>query len=102
MSDGAPPQRLKEIFEALVQKSIADSLGRVEAALAAWRRNERSVLGAHAEVMRHGARIKALSNRIARAAIDGPDTLIRDAVDAGVIDRVEARKLSAASPTRSC
>src|SRR5882724_2943077 len=98
MSEGAPPQRLQDVFEALVQRSIADSLGRVEAAVAAWRRNERSALAAHAEVLRHVARIKALSKRIARAAIDGPDTLIRDAVDAGIIDRAEGRRLLGREP----
>jgi stringent starvation protein B len=93
MADGPPPQRLQEIFTALVQKSIADSLGRVEEALTAWRRGERNVLAAHAEVLRHAARTNVLSNRIARAALSGPDTLLRDAVDAGVLDRDEARKL---------
>ncbi len=98
MADGAPPERLQEIFTALVQKSIADSLGRVEDALAAWRRGERSVLAAHAEVLRHAARTDVLSNRIARAALGGPDTLIRDALDAGVLSRDEARRILGREP----
>jgi len=98
MADGAPPQRLQEIFTALVQKSIAESLGRVEEALASWRRGERNVLAAHAEVLRHAARTNVLSNRIARAALEGPDTLLRDALDAGVIGKDEARKLLGREP----
>src|SRR5215470_18931584 len=98
MADGAPPQRLQEIFTALVQKSIADSLGRVEQALASWRRGERNVLAVHAEVLRHAARTNVLSNRIARAALEGPDTLLRDALDAAVIGREEARQLLGRDP----
>src|SRR5262249_28314516 len=98
MADGAPPQRLQEIFTALVQKSIADSLGRVEQALASCRRGERNVLAVHAEVLRHAARTNVLSNRIARAALEGPDTLLRDALDAAVIGREEARQLLGRDP----
>src|SRR5215468_1773320 len=98
MADGAPPQRLQEIFTALVQKSIADSLGRVEQALASWRRGERNVLAVHAEVLRHAARTNVLSNRIARAALEGPDTLLRDALDAAVIGREEAHQLLGKDP----
>jgi stringent starvation protein B len=98
MADGAPPQRLQEIFTALVQKSIESSLARVEDSLAAWRRGERAVLAAHAEVLRHAARTNVLSNRIARAALEGPQTLLRDALDAGVITREEARELMGREP----
>src|SRR5215470_18759710 len=91
MPDEGPPQRLNEIFTALVQRSIADSL-------AGWRRGDRNVLAAHAEVLRHAARTNVLSNRIARAALEGPDTLLRDALDAGVIDRDEAQRLLGRDP----
>jgi stringent starvation protein B len=98
MPDGPHAQRLQEIFTALVQKSISDSLARVELAIAAWRRGERNVLAAHAEVLRHTARTNVLSNRIARAALEGPDTLLRDALDAGVIDRGECQRLTGRDP----
>src|SRR5215470_5434847 len=98
MPDEGPPQRLNEIFTALVQRSIADSLARVEQALAGWRRGDRNVLAAHAEVLRHTARTNVLSNRIARAALEGPDTLLRDALDAGVIDRDECQRLTGRDP----
>src|SRR5215470_12840657 len=98
MPDEGPPQRLNEIFTALVQRSIADSLARVEQALAGWRRGDRNVLAAHAEVLRHAARTNVLSNRIARAALEGPDTLLRDALEAGVIGRDEAQRLLGRDP----
>jgi stringent starvation protein B len=95
MVDGGPiAARLQEIFTALVQRSISDSLGRVEEALAAWRKGQRSVLAAHAEVLRHAARTNVLSNRVARAALEGPETLLRDAFDAGVIAREELERLT--------
>jgi stringent starvation protein B len=95
MPDGGQiASRLQEIFTALVQRSISESLGRVEEALAAWRRGGRTVLAAHAEVLRHAARTNVLSNRVARAALEGPETLLRDAVDAGIIEREELERLT--------
>ncbi len=98
MPDGPDAQRLQEIFTALVQRSIGESLARVEQAIAAWRREEQSVLSAHAEVLRHAARTNVLSNRIARAALEGPETLLRDALDAGVITRAECQRLAGKDP----
>jgi stringent starvation protein B len=98
MADEAPPQRLQEIKMALAHKSISDSLARVEEALVAWRQDERNVLVAHAEILRHAARTKVLSDRIARSDVDGPSTLLRDALDAGVISEDEARKLLGRDP----
>ena len=93
--------RLQEIFTALVQRSISDSLGRVEEALESWRRGGRSVLAAHAEVLRHAARTNVLSNRVARAALEGPETLLRDALDVGLIEREELEKLTGTKPADS-
>ena len=98
MADGPDAQRLQEIFTALVQRCISESLGRVEHALAAWRKGDRNVLVAHAEVLRHTARTNILSNRIARAALEGPATLLRDALDAGVITRAECERLAGKDP----
>src|SRR5262249_51040230 len=98
MAEGPDAQRLQEIFTALVQRNIAESLARVEEALAKWRKGERTVLSAHAEVLRHTARTNILSNRVARAALEGPETLLRDALDAGVIARPECEKLAGRDP----
>src|SRR5688572_18630859 len=99
MPDGGNiASRLQEIFTSLVQRSIGESLGRVEEAVASWRRGQRSVLAAHAEVLRHAARTNVLSNRVARAALEGPDTLLRDAFDAGLITREELERLSGKKP----
>ena len=91
---GGIASRLQEIFTALVQRSIADSLGRVEEALTRWRRGQLSVLAAHEAVVRHAARTNVLSNRVARAQLEGPETLLRDAFDAGLIAREELESLT--------
>lgn len=85
--------RLQEILASLVARRIAESLARVEEALAAWRRGERDALQAHAETLRHAARASALSARVARAGLDGPAALVRDAYDAGLLDAEEFRQL---------
>lgn len=90
--------RLQEIFTALVHRRIAESLERVENALGAWRRGEKTVLATHAEVLRHAARANVLSNRVARAGLEGPDTLLRDALDAGVIAAEEFTALTGKRP----
>ncbi len=90
--------RLQEIFTALAQKRLGESLARVEIALAAWRRGDQNVLAAHAEALRHAARSNVLSNRVARAGLDGPETLLRDAFDAGVVTLEEFTSLTGKKP----
>lgn len=98
MSQGLDPGRLQAVLAALVARRIEDSLARVEAAIAAWRRGETDVLSAHAETLRHAARASALSGRVARAGIDGPEALLRDAFDAGLLTEGEFRELTGKAP----
>jgi stringent starvation protein B len=94
MDGKADEKRLQEIFTALVHRRIADSLGQVEQALSAWRAGERTVLSTHAEVLRHAARTNVLSNRVARAGLEGPTRLLRDALDAGIVTSDEFKELT--------
>jgi hypothetical protein len=91
-------ERLQALLTALVRHRIAESLADVEAAVAAWRRGERDVLEAHAELLRHAARASSLSARVTRAAVDGPTGLLRDALDAGLLDADEFRRLTGKEP----
>src|SRR5690242_14384968 len=91
--EGEAARRLHDVLAALVARRIEESLARVEAALAAWRRGDGDALEAHAETLRHAARAGALSSRVARAGLDGPEQLLRDAYDAGLIDAAEFEEI---------
>ncbi len=90
--------RLQALLTALVRHRIGESLAEVEASVAAWRRGERDVLEAHADILRHAARAEALSALVTRAAADGPTSLLREALDAGLIDADEFRRLTGKEP----
>src|SRR5688572_30978772 len=90
--------RLEELVSALVARRIEDSLHVVEQALEAWRRGEKELYEVHAAVLRHGARASALSARVARAGIEGPLTLLRDALEAGLLGREEFIQLAKRPP----
>jgi stringent starvation protein B len=99
MSQGVDPARLQAVLAALVARRIEESLARVEVSISAWRAGETDVLGAHAEALRHAARASALSGRVARAGIDGPDALLRDAFDAGLITEDEFHEMTGKAPS---
>ena len=58
----------------------------------------RGLYEVHAAVLRHGARTSALSARVARAGIEGPLQLLRDALEAGLLGRDEFTKLARRPP----
>jgi hypothetical protein len=87
-------KRVQEVIAELLARRIEESLIRAEEALAAWRHGDIDVLGANAEVLRHAARVAALSARVARAGTDGPTALLRDAVSTGIIDDAEFVRLT--------
>jgi stringent starvation protein B len=90
--------RLEQLVSALVARRIEDSLHVVQEALAAWGRGEKELYEVHAAVLRHGARTSALSARVARAGIEGPLQLLRDALEAGLLEREEFVKLARRDP----
>ncbi len=87
-------KRLQEIVSALMAQRLEESLAHVDKAFVAWRAGEIDALDAHAETMRHAARASALSARVARAGLEGTDALLRDALDAGIVDAAEFRALT--------
>jgi stringent starvation protein B len=94
MSDGELQRRLSEVLSALLARRLELSLTQVERALAAWRAGETDAAAAHAETLRHAARASALGSRIARAGLEGPAALLRDAYDLGIVDAIEFEKLA--------
>jgi stringent starvation protein B len=94
MSDGELQRRLSEVLSALLARRLELSLTQVERALTAWRAGETDAAAAHAETLRHAARASALGSRIARAGLEGPAALLRDAYDLGIVDATEFEKLA--------
>jgi stringent starvation protein B len=94
MSEGELPERLQEILALLLAKRLELSLVQVEHELARWRAGEVGVQVAHTETLRHTARSSALGARIARAGLEGPAALLRDAYDLDLIDAAEFERLA--------
>ena len=82
----------------LLKRRIGESLAQVEAALARWRANDCGEFEAHAEVLRHAARTEKLAARMARVGFDSAGSLMRDAFDAGLIEREEFVELMGCAP----
>ncbi|MBI5482736.1 MAG: hypothetical protein HY906_28030 [Deltaproteobacteria bacterium] len=98
MAEPEDPLRVDALLASLVNRRMEESLGRIEEALAAWRRGDCDVMGPHLEALRHVARTGALSARVTRARDEGPERLVRDAFDAGLCDRDEFVRLTGKKP----
>jgi stringent starvation protein B len=98
MSEPDDPLRIDALLASLVNRRMEESLGRIEEALAAWRRGECDVMAPHLEALRHVARTGALSARVTRARDEGPERLVRDAFDVGLVEREEFVRLTGKSP----
>jgi stringent starvation protein B len=91
-------RRVNEIIAALLQRRLELSLAQVEQAIAAWRRGETDASDAHHETLKHGQRAQVLGARVARAGVEGPNALLRDALDLGLVDEAEFRTLTGRDP----
>jgi stringent starvation protein B len=91
--------RLQAIVTALIEHRVSTSLVDVERALAKWRDGSHSALAAHGAVLRHAARCERTVERVTAAAGDRPEGILRDAVDAGLMDADEFYKLVGKPPS---
>jgi len=91
--------RLQAVVTALIEHRVSTSLVDVERALANWRDGSHSALAAHGAVLRHAARCERTVERVTAAAGDRPEGILRDAVDAGLMDADEFYKLVGKPPT---
>jgi stringent starvation protein B len=98
MAEPEDPLRIDALLASLVNRRMQESLERVEEALAAWRRGDCDVMAPHLEALRHVARTGALSARVTRARDEGPDRLMRDAFDVGLLERDEFVRLIGKAP----
>jgi len=79
--------QLHEVVARLVESRVAASLADVERALQKWRAAEIGPLDAHGILLKHAARCERVVERVTSAAAADPAGVLRDALDAGTIDR---------------
>ncbi|MBL4635492.1 MAG: hypothetical protein JKY56_16655, partial [Kofleriaceae bacterium] len=88
--DGQNPiERLQEIMTALMEMLLSESLDKVESAIGDWRAEKLSVFEAHSELLRHAAKAERLVERTSTVGLNNAGALLRDAFDAGLIERDE-------------
>ncbi|MDB4961023.1 MAG: hypothetical protein JWP01_1022 [Myxococcales bacterium] len=90
--------RLQAVVTALIEHRVSTSLVDVERALARWRDGSHSALAAHGAVLRHAARCERTVERVTAAAGDRPEGILRDAVDAGLMEADEFQTLVGKEP----
>src|SRR3954471_11653463 len=90
--------RLQTVVTSLIEHRVSTSLVDVERALAKWRSGAHSALAAHGAVLRHAARCERTVERVTAAAGDRPEGILRDAVDAGLMDVVEFETIVGKKP----
>jgi stringent starvation protein B len=96
--DETRAQRLREIFTALLERRLSESLAQVESALSAWKRGEVGVFEAHAELLKHAARAERLIERLLQDGDSAAASLLRDAFDASLVEREEFVQLMGCHP----
>lgn len=97
-SDADKLARIQAVVTALLEHRVAASLEDVEQALAAWRAGETGPLEAHGALLKHAARCERLVDRVTRASAQRPAGILRDALDAGLIEREEFVALAGGAP----
>ena len=90
--------RLQAIFTRLLEHQLTESLESVEERLRKWRQGEMGPFEAHAELVRYATRAERMIGRVAHANEDAVGTVLRDAYDAGFIEREEFVDLVGAEP----
>lgn len=78
--------RLQAVVTALIELRLSSSLVEVDRALARWRAGELGALATHGALLKHAARCERTVERVGAAAGDRPEGILRDAVDAGLLD----------------
>jgi stringent starvation protein B len=78
--------RLQSVVTSLIELRVSTSLAEVDGALALWREGKLGALAAHGALLKHAARCERTVERVGAAAGDRPEGILRDAVDAGVLE----------------
>jgi stringent starvation protein B len=97
-SDAEKLARIQAVVTALLEERVAASLADVERAIASWRAGEQGPLDAHGALLKHAARCERIVDRVTRASAQRPAAILRDALDAGVIEKAEFVSLTGLQP----
>lgn len=97
-SDADKLARIQALVTALLEDRVARSLADVERALASWRSGATGPLEAHGALLKHAARCERIVDRVTRASGQRPAAILRDALDAGLLDRGEFVELAGVEP----
>lgn len=100
MSEGDADKlaRIQAVVTALLEDRVAASLADVERAIAAWRAGENGPLDAHGALLKHAARCERIVDRVTRASAQRPAAILKDALQAGLLDRGEFVELTGIAP----
>jgi stringent starvation protein B len=90
--------RIQAVVSAIIEHCVATSLAEVEVALDRWRAGELGPLDAHGALLKHAARCERVIERVTAAASSRPAGVLRDALDAGLIERTEFQTLTGEEP----
>jgi stringent starvation protein B len=97
-SDADKLARIQAVVTALLEDRVAASLADVEQAIGAWRAGQTGPLEAHGALLKHAARCERIVDRVTRASGQRPAAILRDALDAGVIEKAEFVELTGVDP----
>jgi stringent starvation protein B len=90
--------RLQAVLTRLLEHHLTSSLGDAHQALERWKAGELGPFEAHAAVLEHAARAERLAARVAAVGPTAARTALRDAFDAGLIERDEFIDLAGCAP----
>lgn len=90
--------RLQAVLTRLLEHHLTSSLGEAHQALERWKAGELGPFEAHAAVLEHAARAERLAARVAAVGPSAARTALRDAFDAGLIERDEFLDLAGCAP----
>jgi stringent starvation protein B len=90
--------RVQAVLAELLRRQLNESLERVEDSLERWRSGELEPLEAHAEVLKHAVHTEHMTTRLVQASKQDARAVLRDALNAGFLDREEFVALAGVEP----
>jgi stringent starvation protein B len=89
---------VQAVLAELLRSQLNESLERVEDSLERWRNGELGPLETHAEVLKHAVHTEHMATRLVQASKQDARAVLRDALNAGFLDREEFIALAGVEP----